>query len=243
MFSLFLNFKERVAQNLLGLSWISLSLEMLKRNSRNSFFLISNSENAIIRSSRSIKFSRNLRLERRKIFRNQQHLKRLAMTGERSRFCATRLKYMETGKNKDVKTHPNKGWHPAFGKACGLQCTTIHTGAQSGNTNIILELLPAFDPNCIPCPSAAAVRVSCPNGTARSPSQLNFRRHLSDNVQLAASALHATSPCGNVVRNWVWALKAEDARQIKIKVKICMNTRIPIIYLTNTFHHYLKESK
>ncbi len=58
------------------------------------------------------------------------------------------------------------------GTAARQQQTTNRMGAQSGNMNKIMELLPAFDPNCLPYPTAAAASASCPDGTARSLSRL-----------------------------------------------------------------------
>lgn len=135
LLSLFLNFKERVAKNLLGLAGVSLSLKRLKRNSRNSCFLLLNSENAIIRSSRSIKFSRNLRVKSRNKFRNQQPLKRLAMPGKSSRFLATPLKEIETGKQIRPINPPQQG-RGSCTKEKGVRTTATNTryaGSQGQN--------------------------------------------------------------------------------------------------------------
>jgi hypothetical protein len=102
MFSGFKISKSGVARKLPDRSGISLFLQVLKRDSRNLCFLSLNSENDIMRSSRSIKFSRN---SGKTEMKESQNLKRLALSGQESSFRATPLERQETGKHeKDTQS-------------------------------------------------------------------------------------------------------------------------------------------
>jgi len=219
------DFKERLFRNLLNQAGISLSSWDLKEESGISSFQILNSENGIILSSRSIKFSKNLRFEKRRANRMIQVPRRLAMQDKAVRFRTNRLKNGLTGETQNMKLHPLGGMAKAPLMRGQQQPTSTH-GGSGAQQNKMMDILRSFGPNCHSCPTATAVRASCPDGTARSPSRFGF-------AQAVASALMPTSPCGTVVCNA--GAKTEDRAQNQrgkiMQMNLTLKTRTAILIL------------